>query len=213
MKSVSKFLSCIIVSLLVLVPGVLAAPTPFFVDFSSNVTSGTAPLAVQFTNLVTGDPVSGFWEIDNHTFTEMAGGIYIFNIPGLYTVALTVTDDTNTTLTERKIDYISVTSASDQTVLNFVSSGFWGSNPVIVTDRSTGMIAFLGRTSSKNILLNNSGSYTIEVSPGGITDIFNSPDYGVYTIGDAIGKNLLGVTIGGVLVLGLLGLLFGSRKK
>ena len=54
-----------------LIHPVQAEETPFSVDFSANVTDGYSPLAVQFTNLVTGNQVSGNWTINNETFEQL----------------------------------------------------------------------------------------------------------------------------------------------
>lgn len=188
-----------------------AEETEFAVDFSANVTNGTAPLVVQFTNLVTGDQVSGFWVINNETIVQLPGPEYTFTVPGSYDISLTVTDDTNTTLTETKFDYIVVSSAITTTALSFSHTGLWGSNPVVVTDKTSGAIVFIGKTSSKNIMLNSSGSYSVEVGQGGITDILNSPDYGLYVAQDIAKNNILGIIFGVVIVMVLIGFFRGKK--
>ncbi|WP_298666605.1 PKD domain-containing protein, partial [uncultured Methanofollis sp.] len=59
-------------------------------DFSANVTSGMAPLAVQFTDLSTGD-VSGWdWDFgDGKTSTEQ-NPVHVYQDAGIYDVALTI---------------------------------------------------------------------------------------------------------------------------
>ena len=185
-----------------------AEETPFAVDFESNVTGGTAPLPVLFTNLVTGNQVSGFWIINNETFNQLPGPEYTFIQPGHYNISLTVTDDMNVTLTGTKLNYINVNSSIPTTALSFINAGSWGSNPVIITDLSSGAVVFIGKTSSKNIMLDSDGSYSIQVSPGGITDVLNSPDYGLTVAADWAKKNVIGILIGGGIVLALLGLFF-----
>jgi len=185
-----------------------AEETPFAVDFEANVTEGTAPLPVQFTNLVTGNQISGYWIINNVTFNQLAGPEYTFIQPGHYNISLTVTDDMNVTLTETKLNYINVNSSISTTALSFINAGGWGSNPVIITDLSSGAVVFIGKTSSKNIMLDSDGSYSVQVSPGGITDVLNSPDYGLTVAADWAKKNVIGILIGGVIVLALLGLFF-----
>jgi PKD repeat protein len=194
-----------------IVAPVQAEETPFAVDFSANVTNGIAPLPVQFTNLVTGNQVNGFWIINNETFNQLAGPEYTFIQPGHYNTSLTVTDDTNTTLTETKLNYIIVNSSIPTTALSFINAGSWGSNPVIITDLSSGAVVFIGKTSSKNIMLDSDGSYSIQVSAGGITDVLNSPDYGLTVAADWAKKNVIGILIGGVIVLALIGLFFRSK--
>lgn len=186
-------ISLIICLSILAIPVVLAEETPFTVDFSANITNGTAPLAVNFTNLVTGNQVSGNWTMNNVTFNQLPGPEYTFLVPGKYTISLTVTDDTNTTSTETKPDYIIVSSSIPTTAISFTSSGIWGSNPVIITNNLTGEIAFVGKTSSKNIKLDSDGYYSVEVQPGGITDFLNSPDYGIGVLADFAKDNLVGL--------------------
>lgn len=191
-----------------IVDPVHAEETPFAVDFSANVTDGYAPLPVQFTNLVTGNQVSGNWTINNETFEQLPGPVYTFISPGLYNVSLTVTDDTNTTLTETKLDYILVRPPLSYMKISFTGAGMWGPNPVIITDRSSGDIVFVGNTSSKDIQVNSTGQYSIETMSGGWTDIFNAPDYGLVVVMDLVKNNILGLIILGAIIVVLLGLIF-----
>lgn len=205
-------ISLIICLSILAIPSVMAEEPEFAVDFSANVTNGIAPLAVQFTNLVTGNQVSGFWIINNETIVQLPGPEYTFIVPGSYDISLTVTDDTNTTLTETKLDYITVTSSILTTALSFSHTGLWGSNPVVVTDKSSGAIVFVGKTSSKNVMLNSSGSYSVEIGQGGITDILNSPDYGLFVVQDIAKNNVIGSLFGIIIVVVLIGL-FSRRKS
>jgi PKD repeat protein len=206
-----KLFISLIICLSILAGPVMAEETPFVVDFSANVTTGIAPLAVNFTNLVTGNQVSGFWVINNETFNQLPGPEYTFQIPGTYNISLTVTDDTNTTLTETKLNYITVLSSIPTTAISFTSSGIWGSNPVIITDLSNGEIVFVGKTSSKNIPLDSDGHYSVDVQPGGITDFLNSPDYGIGVIAVFAQNNLIGVLFFALILV--LVILIISRRK
>jgi PKD repeat protein len=199
---------CLVLCLVVLAGPVMAEETPFAVDFSANVTNGIAPLSVNFTNLVTGNQISGFWIINNITFNQLPGPEYTFQVPGSYNISLTVTDDTNTTLTETKLNYITVLSSISTTAISFTSSGFWGSNPLIITDNSSGEIVFVGKTSSKNIPLDSDGHYSVEVMPGGVTDILNSPDYGISIIADFAQKNSIGLLFFGLIAMLLIAVIF-----
>lgn len=192
--------------------GVFAEETPFVVNFSANVTEGVAPLPVHFENLVTGNQVSGFWVINNETFNQLTGPDYTFIQSGHYNVSLTVTDDTNTTLTETKTDYITVTPGIPTTALSFIAMDIWGTNPIEITDLNNGSVIFVGNTSSRNIMLDSSGSYSVKIEPGGITDTINSPDYGIVQFGGWGAKNLFGIVIGGAVVFAVIGLIFFRRK-
>lgn len=198
-------------TMLITVP-VQAEETPFTVDFSANVTNGTAPLPVHFENLATGNQVSGFWVINNETFEQLTGPDYTFIQSGNYTISLTVTDDTNTTLTETKTDYIVVSPGILTTTLSFIAMDMWGLNPIEITDLSNGSVILVGNTSSRNVILDSSGHYSIKIEAGGITDTLNSPDYGIVQFGGWGAKNLLGIIIGVAAVIAILGLIFYRRK-
>ena len=202
------FIVLLLLGFTLIVDRVHAEETPFSVDFSANITDGYAPLPVQFINLVTGNQVSGNWTINNETFEQLPGPEYLFVSPGLYNVSLTVTDDTETTLTETKLDYILVRAPLSYMKISFSGAGMWGQNPVIITDKSSGDIVFVGNTSSKDISVNTTGQYTVQTLPGGWTDILNAPDYGLVVVMDLVKNNLLGLIILGLVLLVVLGLIF-----
>jgi PKD repeat protein len=89
------------------------APT---VQYIANVTSGTAPLAVQFTVTsisARSDITSGVWDVNNDGKIEFnyRNPMYVYQTPGIYTVNLTVTnaDGTGSII---KTNYITVNPAS-----------------------------------------------------------------------------------------------------
>jgi PKD repeat protein len=91
-----------------------AADTPT-AGFSANVTSGTAPLNVQFTDQSTGTPTSYSWDFgDGATSTEQ-NPKHTYKTSGAYTVTQTVTNDAGTD-DEIKTDYITVKEKADLTV-------------------------------------------------------------------------------------------------
>jgi PKD repeat protein len=63
-------------------------------NFTANVTSGNAPLSVQFTDTSTGHPTAWKWDFDNNGITDSTAQnpVYTYMIPGNYTVNLTVTN-------------------------------------------------------------------------------------------------------------------------
>jgi PKD repeat protein len=188
----------------ILISPVFALPTDFTVDFAANATGGTAPLTVQFYNLATGNLVNCTWVIDGDVIDECPGPVHTFQVPGNFDINLTITDDTNTTLTEIKTGYINVTPANSQASLSFIGRGLFGSNPVEITDKATGRIVYVGDTSSKNITLPD-GFYKVQIEPGSLIDFANSPDYGLTAAAQTARKNVIGIFIGGTLLLAILG--------
>jgi len=77
--------------------------------FEANITTGEAPLTVQFTGNSTGIPTSWAWDFDNDGTidSDLEDPEWIYNQAGTYTVSLTVSDGTYSD-TEVKIDYIEV---------------------------------------------------------------------------------------------------------
>lgn len=100
---------------------------PLIAEFTSNVTTGTVPLTVQFLDASEGNPSSWFWYFEsgyyyilnevaesgvippygNHISAEK-NPVVTYNSPGNYTVMLTVSRSGETDTIE-KVDYIQVT--------------------------------------------------------------------------------------------------------
>lgn len=86
--------------------------------FTANITSGPAPLTVQFTDISTGAPIEWAWEFgDGATSTEQHP-VHTYTTAGAYTVNLTVTngyDSDETSIT----DYITVRNGT----ISIIASG------------------------------------------------------------------------------------------
>ncbi len=120
------------------------AGTPPIAVFTTNVTSGTAPLPVQFNDTSTGSPTSWNWSLGDGSwfYTTLASQrniTYTYTIPDSYTAQLTVSNDdgSDTTIPGTTI---TVTSAGMPPVANFTSNVSSGIVPLSVqfTDTSTG---------------------------------------------------------------------------
>ncbi|MBT8508660.1 hypothetical protein AZH53_09610 [Methanomicrobiaceae archaeon CYW5] len=78
-------------------------------DFAADVTAGTIPLTVQFTDLSSANPTSWAWDFNGDSIVDstLQNPSYTYDFPGTYTVALTVTnaDGTDSAV---KADYIQV---------------------------------------------------------------------------------------------------------
>ncbi|MEQ1916768.1 MAG: PKD domain-containing protein, partial [Gallionella sp.] len=71
---------------------VAAAPTPPVAYFGADVTSGDAPLTVNFTDATTNNPTSFDWDFGDGNFSTAQNPSNVFTTPGTYTVTLTVTN-------------------------------------------------------------------------------------------------------------------------
>ncbi len=78
-------------------------------DFTANVTSGIAPLMVQFTDTSTGYPTSWNWSFGDNTFSDEQNPVHSYNNNGKFTVKLNVTSS-NGFDWENKTGYITVYS-------------------------------------------------------------------------------------------------------
>ena len=104
-------------------------------NFTSNVTSGCAPLAVTFTDQSTGNPTEWNWEFSNGTLSTARNPTVSFSAPGSYSVKLVVRNANGVDQIE-KIDYITVAPSP---VADFDGDITLGCVPVTVkfTDQSS----------------------------------------------------------------------------
>jgi gliding motility-associated-like protein len=65
-------------------------------DFSANITSGCAPILVQFSDQSTGNPTSWTWNLGNGTTSNVQNPSTTYFTPGSYAISLTVTNASGT---------------------------------------------------------------------------------------------------------------------
>ncbi|AKB57277.1 cell surface protein [Methanosarcina barkeri 227] len=114
-------------------------------NFTANVTSGIAPLDVQFTDASTGNVSSYSWDFDNDGTVDSTeqNPVYNYTAAGNYTVNLTVTGQEGSD-SEVKTDYIVVSEPLPGVpVANFTANRTSGKAPLDVqfTDASIGNIS------------------------------------------------------------------------
>jgi len=112
-------------------------PTPPVANFTTNVTSGIAPLVVQFTDTSSGSPTVWNWSFGNGEFSALQHPVYVYEIPGKYTVNLTATNAGGSNLSV-KMNYMTVIVPPPSA--NFTANVTSGIVPLAVqfTDTSTG---------------------------------------------------------------------------
>ncbi len=81
------------------------SPKSLEAKFTADVTQGSAPLTVQFTDQSTGNPTSWKWTFGDGDSSLVQNPVHIYQSEGLYTVKLTISDGTNGFALEKK-DYI-----------------------------------------------------------------------------------------------------------
>lgn len=82
--------------------------------FTANKTSGTAPLAVQFTSTSTGTIGSYSWKFGDGSTSTAQNPLKTYSAPGTYTVSLTVNGSAGSN-TKTMTNYITVTSSTGGT--------------------------------------------------------------------------------------------------
>jgi PKD repeat protein len=114
----------------------LQAPTA---AFSANVTTGEAPLAVQFTDESSGAPTAWSWTFGDGSTSTAQHPAHTYTAAGTYTVNLTVTNAGGSD-DELKTDYITVTAPANLPTAAFSANVTSGMAPLTVAfmDESTG---------------------------------------------------------------------------
>jgi hypothetical protein len=106
-------------------------------------------------------------------------------------------------------DVVNVTNVTVPVILSFTGGNMFGDNPVQIIDNSTGHIAFMGNTSSRNIQIEPDRGYVLRVEPAGLTDAANSPDNALIGMIEYTGKN----PIGSVAIALIIGVFISSIRR
>ncbi|MFN2203694.1 MAG: DNRLRE domain-containing protein [Caldilineaceae bacterium] len=96
-------------------------------DFSADVTSGQAPLMVQYTDLSTGFPSSWAWDFGDGGGSQAQNPSHEYKNPGTYTVTLTASNSTGSD-TQTRINYITVSEPPPIVCLAAAADAFVRSN-------------------------------------------------------------------------------------
>ena len=159
-------------------------------EFTADVTSGTAPLTVQFTNQSTGDISSYSWDFGDGGASTQQNPAHTYDSAGAFTVSLTVTGPGGSD-TDTKTDYITATSETPESPLaEFTADVTSGTAPLTVqfTNQSTGDISSYswdfgdgGASTQQNPAhaYDSAGAFTVSLTatgPGG-SDTETKVDY------------------------------------
>jgi len=117
----------------------IEATTGMDANFTANITSGPAPLAVQFTDTSTGNPTAWSWTFGDGAISTEQHPVHTYAVPGTYTVSLTVTNSAGSNTTTQT-DCITVVPASGQDI-------FW-EVPLSVTSGTFSQTVTLGSAES-----------------------------------------------------------------
>ncbi len=133
-----------------------SAPTA---SFTANVTSGPAPLAVQFTDTSPGSPASWAWTFGDGETSTLQHPVHVYASPGTYTVALTVRNGAGQSDTETRTGMITVSPPPITVASIAPASGTRGTTVAITNLTGTGLVSpatvTLTRTGSADIAATN----------------------------------------------------------
>jgi PKD repeat protein len=107
-------------------------PTPPTAEFSADVTSGTAPLTVTFTDASTDSPTSWAWDFGDTGSSSDQNPEHEYAAAGTYTVTLTATNADGSD-DEVKVAYITVSDAPSPPEAAFSGTPLTGIAPYTVT--------------------------------------------------------------------------------
>ncbi|MFA5214235.1 MAG: PKD domain-containing protein, partial [Methanoregula sp.] len=112
-------------------------PTALVASFSSNTSTGTYPLAVQFTDSSTNTPTAWLWDFGDNSTSAVQNPTHIYTTAGSFSVNLTVTGAGG--ISDSTIRIVTV-NTPPAVVTNFTSNVTYGNYPLSVqfTDMSTG---------------------------------------------------------------------------
>ncbi|AKB36579.1 cell surface protein [Methanosarcina siciliae C2J] len=150
-------------------PGETSSQPPV-ANFSADITSGDAPLEVQFTDESTGTVSSYAWDFNNDGTidSEDENPSYTYETAGTYSVNLTVTNEDGND-SELKTDYITVTQAGQVATNDLSISGIVNTVPAsAVFARETNTVKVLNVQNTGTATLTNISIavYASDVSSG-----------------------------------------------
>ena len=161
---------------------VIAAPVAPTAVFTPDVTEGTAPLTVTFTDASMGDITDRTWDFGDGTTSTEVSPVYIYNTAGTYTVTLTVNGPGGTSNAQ---SMITVNAAPVAPTAVFTPDVTDGTAPLMVTftDTSTGDITdrlwdFGDGTTSTEVSpmyeYTVAGTYTVTLTVNGLGGTSNA---------------------------------------
>ncbi len=110
-------------------------------NFTSNLTTGTLPLKVNFTDLSSNAPAQWLWNFGDGTTSTLQNPQHVYTIQGTYSVSLTVTNangsntKTRTNLIVAQIPYISINFSPN--TINLCNGQSYSLNPIITFNVDT----------------------------------------------------------------------------
>ncbi|MDR2855913.1 MAG: PKD domain-containing protein [Methanomicrobiales archaeon] len=112
------------------------AGSSIIADFSAGPISGLVPLTVTFRDLSSGNPTMWYWDFGDGQSSMSANPEHTYTIPGMYTVSLTASKESETD-TREKTGYITASSHAVGLIASFTASPTGGTAPLSVEFKDT----------------------------------------------------------------------------
>ncbi len=149
-------------------------------QFTASTTTGTAPLALNFTSTSIGSITTYAWTFGDGGTSTVQNPAHVYNTAGVYSVSLTVTGPGGSN-TKTLSNYVTVSAPPSPPVAAFSGSPTSGTTPLTVnfTDASTGTVSTwawtfgdgtISSTQNPSHVYNAAGTYTVALTvtgPGG----------------------------------------------
>lgn len=166
-------------------------------NFTSNITSGTAPLQVSFSDISSNSPTSRLWTFAgaNQSSSLDANPVVTYETPGVYPVTLAVTNSIGED--EKTIAaYITVNDPITEPVVSFTASIYEGDAPMVVTffDQSSnepnswewefpGAVPASSNEKNPSITYNNPGIFPVSLTVTNAAGSASKTQEGFITVG------------------------------
>jgi PKD repeat protein len=151
-----------------------AAPTA---SFTTSVSGGQAPLAVQFTDTSTGSPTSWAWDLGDGTTATGQNPVHTFTTPGTYTVTLTATNAAGTSTPATATITVTGTDTAPPPAGGAVTAGPSGTavSPAAVPDVTVPRPAGIADGDVLIAQVTTDNAPSISSAPAGWTPVLTAP--------------------------------------
>jgi PKD repeat protein len=151
-----------------------AAPTA---SFTTSVSGGQAPLAVQFTDTSTGSPTSWAWDLGDGTTATGQNLVHTFTTPGTYTVTLTATNAAGTSTPATATITVTGTDTAPPPAGGAVTAGPSGTavSPAAVPDVTVPRPAGIADGDVLIAQVTTDNAPSISSAPAGWTPVLTAP--------------------------------------
>ncbi|WP_321423205.1 PKD domain-containing protein [uncultured Methanobacterium sp.] len=139
--------------------------TPPVASFTSNATTGAAPLTVQFNDTSSNSPTSWLWDFGDNTTSTEQNPTHTYTSAGTYTVTLTATNSAgNNTFTQTNLISVFLNDAYVSTTGNDVTGNGSEGNPYATIQKAMENVVSGGTVHLLAGIYTGTGNYVLTIS-------------------------------------------------